>query len=127
MARKKYWVALGEHSAFTRDDHYLFQVFFTGQKNGSSYGLHPRFMEADDLESARAKLHAFVDERINHEIHMMKLDAASARVNEKREEVRARPRVEDGDVNQLSIGGAVNELPGPRSETEGLLNLEDLL
>jgi hypothetical protein len=127
---KKYWIAIGEHGSFTKNDHYIFQVFFTGQSNGKGYGLMPRFIEAESLEVARAQLHAFVDERIDHEFHMLHVDKGAQKIKEKRDAFKARPPVKDSDIDSLSIGGFVGDKPKPKDEhggTEGLLNLGDLV
>jgi hypothetical protein len=128
MPKLKYWMALGEHGAFTRDDHYIFQVFFTGQPGDKAAGLMPKYIEADDLEEARRKMHAFVDERIDHVIHMAKLDKIGDEKKKRVAAVKAAPTIPDSDIQSLSIGVPVNADPKAiKSDTEGLLNLEELL
>lgn len=128
MAKLKYWVALGEHPSFSRDDHYVMQVFFNGQPNTASAGLFPLYVEAESLEAARSKLHAFIDERINHEIHMRGIDKKIEIKQAKRDAFAAQPVIADSDINQLTIGEFVGaKIVEPRSDTEGVLNLEDLL
>ena len=126
--KKKYWIAVGEHPMFTRDDHHVLQVFLTGQPNERASCLLPKFVDAESLEDARIKMHAFIDERIDHEKHMVKIDVLSIAKEKIREKIRQIPMVADTDVNQLTIGGLVNEdVKAPRSKTDGLINLDDLL
>lgn len=128
MPKLKYWVALGEHGAFTKDDHYIFQVFYSGQSGDKGAGLVPLFVEADDLEEARKKLHEFIDKRIDHAIHSSGLEVIGKEIRKKRDAIKAAPTIPDGDIQSLSIGLAVNIDPkAAKSDTEGLLNLEDLL
>jgi hypothetical protein len=125
---KKYWVALGEHSAFTKNDRYVLQILYSGQSGSAGYGLLPKFVEADDLESARRQLHAFIDERIDHELHMIKVEHIANKIHIKRENFKSKPKIADNKVDSISIGGFVNEDPkAASSSTEGLLNLDDLL
>lgn len=128
MAKLKYWMALGEHGAFTRDDHYIFQVFFAGQSGDKGAGLLPKFIEAEDLADARKKMHAFVDERIDHALHMLELDRYRAEKDKRVAAVKATQTIPDSDIQSLSIGVPINIDPkSVKSGTEGLLNLEDLL
>lgn len=128
MAKKKYWIALGEHAMFTRDDHYVMQVFFTGQANTAGAGLFPKFVDADSLEDARAKLHAFIDERIDHELHMAVVEKGADKIKAKRDAYKASDPRPDSEVDSLSIGGFVNADPKiKKSENDGFLDLETLL
>jgi hypothetical protein len=56
----------------------------------SGFNLEPSFVEADDLESARKALHAFVDARVDHLLHMDGLvrgkEPPPARANPKSEQ-----------------------------------------
>jgi hypothetical protein len=125
---KKYWVAIGEHPMFTKNDNHIFYVFPSGQVGTSGTPLMSHFVSADSLEAARSQIHAFVDERINHELHMLEMDKITSKNTEKREKYKASNPIPDSDVNQLSIGEFVNENPkAARSDTEGIMNLDDLL
>lgn len=126
--KKKYWIALGESSMFTRDDHYVFNVFYTGQPGTSGASLFPKFVEANSLQEVREKLHAFIDERLDHEIHMHGLEQFIEKKKQKADSFKSSEKVPDSEINQLSIGDFVGEKPTTRkSDTEGILNLEDLL
>ena len=128
MAAKKYWVALGEHAAFTEHDRYVLQILYSTQSGGSGRSLTPKFIEADDFESARIKLHAFIDEHINHELHMLGLEAAAAKSQQKREAFKAGPKIEDSEVTSISIGEFVNDGAKKNAPiSAALLNLEELL
>lgn len=126
--KKKYWVGMAEHGLFTKNDNHLLFVHPWGQVGNKGVPLESHFVEADDIESAREKLHAFIDERLDHEIHMAGLEKAVAKNEEKRAKYKASEPIPDEDVSQLSIGEFVNENPkAGRSETDGVMNLEDLL
>lgn len=128
MSKPKYWIALGGHEAFTRDDHYIFQTFLTGQTNGKGYHLSPKFIEAEDLEDARSKLHAFIDERINQALNVAELGEEGKRIEKKRAAIKAAPTIPDSDIESLSIGVPVNVDPEVvKSKTPGLLDLNELL
>ena len=128
MANRKYWIALGEHPMFTRDDNHIFYAFPAGQPGSGGTPLQAKFVDAIGLEEARARLHAFIDERLDHEIHMAKLEKEADKISAKREKFKASTPVADSDVNSLSIGGFVNEDPkAAKSNTAGLLDLETLL
>jgi hypothetical protein len=127
MANKKYWVAIGEHALFTKDDNHMMYVYPWGQP-GAGSPLHSKFVDAGSVEDARRMIHAFIDERLDHELHMVKLDRVIEKKQEKREAFKASPVISDADINQLTIGEFVGtKTKEPRSDTEGVLNLEDLL
>lgn len=110
---KKFWIALSENPFFTKDDHYIFYVFYGNQGNGKGYPLLPKFIESEDIEDARRKLHAFVDERIDHELHMEKMDAAGRVADAK--------KVSDEGIDSLTISGPQS---GPTFKaSEDLLDL----
>lgn len=127
MDKSKYWIAIGGHPHFTRDDNHIMYVYPWGHV-GSGQPLMSKFFEADDIESVRDKLHAFVDEHINHEIHMRGLVKKVDENKVKREQFKSSRVIPDEDINQLTIGEFVGDNPkAARSDTEGVLNLEDLL
>ena len=120
MAKYKYWLALGEHSLFTRDDNHVCYVFPAGQPGSNGTTLLSKFIEAEDIEDARKKLHAHIDERIDHELHMQKLEAPRPAPAPRKYE---RSTV-DMDIESLSIGEST---PQGKPMKEGLLDLNDLL
>ena len=124
---KKYWMALMEHGAFTRDDHYIFRVFFTGQKNGSGATLKGSFIEAEDYEESRKKLHKLVDEYIDHKIHGLEIEKFIVEDKKKKEAYRASPKVSDSSINELTIGEFVDKAPKKKGDDNGLLDLEGLV
>ena len=88
----------------------------------------PKFVEAGDIEDARQKLHAFIDERLDHELHMIGIEKVVEKTQQKREAYKAAPKVADSDITQLTIGEFVNEDPKAKgNDTDGLLDLESLL
>ena len=82
-ATLKFWIAMGEDPAYNRDNHHLFHVFLDGQPGFSGHPLQHKFISAVDLNEARMKLHAYVDEFANHMVHMNSLEKAVEKIEEK--------------------------------------------
>jgi hypothetical protein len=128
MGKLKYWLGLSENSQFTAEDNYIFRVFYKGQSGGAGYPLVPKFFETDDIEAARKEMHAFVDERCDHYIHMKGL-VKSCEEREKVDEVlrKIEPKP-DWEIDSISIDGIVGDPRKPSSDMDqGLLDLGDLL
>lgn len=127
MPKKKYWIAFGEHPLFTRDDNHVCYVFPGGQPGSNGTSLLSKYMEADDLESARAKLHAYIDERLDHEIHMCSMEGRIQGERDALTEAMANTEeVADSQVTSLSIGAPVNHKK-KQAPKDSLLRMEDIL
>jgi len=124
--KKKVWIAVAEHPHFTQDDHHIFKVFFTGQKNQSGYCLSPAFISADNTQELRVAAHAAVDRYFDQIVCVAVLEEASEEKKIRREELMSAEMVADSDVNSLSIGGFVNKPKKEGAEgSDGLLDLDD--
>ena len=124
MSKLNFWIALGENPTFTKDDHYLFYVFYSGQKNGSGNPLYPKFISVDSLEHARRELHAFVDSSVDRAIHMAVLESEISEKKAQREEFKKSSPKSDSSIDSLRIGGFVGgPLEEPRSLNKDLMDL----
>ena len=78
----------------------------------------------NNMEVVRCQMHAFVDERINHAMHMAELVAACEAKKAMREHFLGSVPVSDREVNSLSIGQYVGVPPKEeKSLNEDLLDL----
>lgn len=85
-------------------------------------------IHGENIELVRAKMHAFVDERLEHAIHMESVAAAAAELQAKRDEFRKNSAQVDDSITSLTIGKFVGTKPVQRrSTTEGTLNLGDIV
>ena len=125
----RFWIALGEHPEFAKDDKRMCYVFFSSQRDNAGYPLQDCFIEADGIEEARSKLKAFIDKICDHARHMVKLEA----VPSKAERIAKKKAVEisiDAQVDSLIIGDVVGRKasePIPNPTHDDLLDLKDLL
>jgi hypothetical protein len=115
--KKKYWIAIGEHSNFTKDDHHIFWVFHSDQPNGKGYPLDPKFVEADELESARKAMHAFVDEKVDHVIHMANINRKANEYIGAQKKAIIDDIAKSSDSMSLSISGPRNDATSRKTST----------
>ena len=125
----RFWLALGEHSEFSKEDKRMFYVFFASQKDNMGNPIQDHFVEAEDIEDARTKLKDLIDKTCDHATHMAKLESAPS----KAERILKKKVVEiatDDQIDSLVIGDVVGRKkaePIPNPTHNDLLDLKDLL
>jgi hypothetical protein len=83
-----------------------------------------KVMSDDNMEVVRCRMHAFVDERINHAMHMAELVAACEAKKAMRERFLRSVPISDSQVTSLSVGQYVGVPPKEeKSLNEDLLDL----
>ena len=110
--RNRFWLAIGRWGAFTDEDNHTFLVWPRSYVKKAPIQLMPKFIDAKDLEEARRKAHYFIDKMFNDYTNVDKANGAYT----------PPPPDEAIGLDGLTIEGAT-----PKKDTEGLLNLGDLV
>ncbi len=88
-------------------------------KKNQSWDLMPKFVAARDLEDARRKVHFFVDKMFNE--FYMEADKSDGSY------VPVAPSPSMDGLDSLTIGEEPTKEVKPKTTTDGLLNLSDLV
>jgi hypothetical protein len=113
--KNRVWLSIARCGNFSAEDKTIFRVYPIVYEKNTHVDCMPKFIEADDMESARLQAHRFID-KIFNEMYSVRTSNEPA--------VPTTPAVIQPDLinaDSLSIEST------PQSSSDNLLNLKDLL